>query len=220
MTEPVSTAQYFPWEGGAVFVGTAGVLPAHSHQAIQICFLFEGRIRLRPSNEHPWTDYDLAIVPSLQPHAMDGSKVYYGATLFVEPETRARAGAHRAHGAIGDERRANPARGEVRQRAFVGADHARASRARRLPVAGPLPASVRGADRNALARVRAVAALRQRLGAQDERRVARGRRARRGVCGFGAPRAHEPPHVRDSAVGDGHLGARRTIAVTFKRARG
>jgi len=88
MTEPVSTAQYFPWDGGAVFVGTAGVLPAHAHQAIQICFLFEGRIRLRANNEDAWTDYDLAIVPSRQSHAMDGSKIHYGATLFVEPETR------------------------------------------------------------------------------------------------------------------------------------
>ena len=87
MTEPVSTAQYFPWDGGAVFVGTAGVFPAHSHQAIQICFLFEGRIRLRPADEGEWTDYDLAIVASQQSHAMDGAKVHYGATLFVEPET-------------------------------------------------------------------------------------------------------------------------------------
>jgi AraC-like DNA-binding protein len=88
LTKPVSVAQYFPWDGGAVFVGTAGELPAHSHQAIQICFLFEGRIRLRPSNEDPWRDYDVAIVPSRHQHAMDGSKVHYGATLFVEPETR------------------------------------------------------------------------------------------------------------------------------------
>jgi len=88
MTEPVSTAQYFPWDGGAIFVGTAGVLPAHAHQAIQICFLFEGHIRLRPNDEEPWTDYDLAIVPSRHSHAMDGSRVHYGATLFVEPETR------------------------------------------------------------------------------------------------------------------------------------
>ena len=88
MTEPVSTAQYFPWDGGAIFVGTGGEFPAHAHQAIQICFLFEGRIRLRTSNDDPWTDYDLAIVPSRQPHAMDGSKLHYGATLFVEPETR------------------------------------------------------------------------------------------------------------------------------------
>lgn len=88
MTEPVSSAQYFPWDGGAVFVGTAGVFPAHSHQAIQICFRFEGRIRLRANDADPWADYDLAIVPSRQPHAMDGSKVHYGATIFVEPETR------------------------------------------------------------------------------------------------------------------------------------
>ncbi len=88
MTEPVSVAQYYPWDGGAVFIGTAGELPAHSHQAIQICFLFEGRIRLRPSNDEAWTDYDIAIVPSRHRHAMDGSKVHYGATLFVEPETR------------------------------------------------------------------------------------------------------------------------------------
>jgi AraC family transcriptional regulator len=87
MTEPVSSAQYFPWDGGAIFVGTAGVLPAHAHQAIQICFLFEGRIRLRPSDEDSWLDYDLGIVPSQHAHAMDGSRTHYGATLFVEPET-------------------------------------------------------------------------------------------------------------------------------------
>jgi AraC family transcriptional regulator len=88
MTEPISVAQYFPWDGGAIFLGTAGAIPAHAHQAIQICFLFSGRIRLRTNNEEPWTDYELALVPSRQRHAMDGSRVHYGATIFVEPETR------------------------------------------------------------------------------------------------------------------------------------
>ena len=88
MTEPISVAQYFPWDGGAIFLGTAGAIPAHAHQAIQICFLFAGRIRLRTNNEEPWTDYELALVPSRQRHAMDGSRVHYGATIFVEPETR------------------------------------------------------------------------------------------------------------------------------------
>jgi AraC-like DNA-binding protein len=88
MAEPVSTAQYFPWDGGAIFVGTAGTIPAHAHQAIQICLLFEGRIRLRRNNQDPWTDYDVAIVPSRQRHGMDGGKVHLGATFFVEPETR------------------------------------------------------------------------------------------------------------------------------------
>ena len=88
MTEPVSTARYFPWNGGAVFVGTAGAFPAHAHQAIQICFLFEGRIRLRTSDADEWRDYDVALVPSRHAHGMDGSRVHLGATLFVEPETR------------------------------------------------------------------------------------------------------------------------------------
>jgi AraC family transcriptional regulator len=55
---------------GAIFVGTAGVLPAHAHQAIQICFLFEGRIRLRPSDEDQWLDCDLGIVPSQHTHGI------------------------------------------------------------------------------------------------------------------------------------------------------
>ncbi len=88
MTEPISIARYFPWNGGAIFLGTAGEFPAHVHQAIQICFRFEGRIRLRASNLDPWTDYDVAVVPSREPHAMDGGKFHYGATIFVEPETR------------------------------------------------------------------------------------------------------------------------------------
>lgn len=88
MTEPVSSAQYYPWDGGAIFVGTAGALPAHAHQAIQLCFLFQGRIRLRAADDDPWKDYDLGLVPSQHPHGMDGARVHYGATLFIEPETR------------------------------------------------------------------------------------------------------------------------------------
>ena len=88
MTEPISSAQYFPWDGGAVFVGTAGVFPVHAHQAIQICFLFEGRIRLRAHDDDPWIDYDLGLVPSQHAHGMNGERTHYGATLFVEPETR------------------------------------------------------------------------------------------------------------------------------------
>jgi AraC family transcriptional regulator len=88
MAQPVSSAQYFPWDGGAIFVGTAGVFPAHAHQAIQMCFLFDGRIRLRTNDKDDWTEYDVAIVPSLYPHGMDASKTQHGATLFVEPETR------------------------------------------------------------------------------------------------------------------------------------
>jgi hypothetical protein len=30
VTEPISVAQYFPWDGGSIFVGTAGAIPAHA----------------------------------------------------------------------------------------------------------------------------------------------------------------------------------------------
>jgi AraC-like DNA-binding protein len=88
MTKPVSTAQYFPWDGGAIFIGTAGEIPAHAHQAIQICLLFAGRIRLRAADAEPWADYDIGIVPSRHAHGMDGAGSHYGATFFIEPETR------------------------------------------------------------------------------------------------------------------------------------
>jgi AraC-like DNA-binding protein len=88
MARAVSSAQYFPWDGGSIFVGTSGVFPVHAHQAIQICFLFDGLIQLRARDDAPWIDYGLAVVPSRQSHGMRGSGVQHGAVIFVEPETR------------------------------------------------------------------------------------------------------------------------------------
>jgi AraC-like DNA-binding protein len=88
MTRTVGFAQYFPWDGGSIFVGKTGVFPAHAHQAIQICFLFDGAIQLRARDDDPWIDCGLAIVPSRQSHAMNGSRDRHGAVIFIEPETR------------------------------------------------------------------------------------------------------------------------------------
>lgn len=84
----VGSARYFPWDGGSIFVGKSGAFPVHAHQAIQICFLFDGLIQLRAKDDGPWINYGLAVVPSRQPHGMNGSGVHYGAVIFVEPETR------------------------------------------------------------------------------------------------------------------------------------
>jgi AraC-like DNA-binding protein len=88
MPGTVGNAQYFPWDGGSIFVGTSGVFPVHAHQAIQICFLFDGPIQLRPEDDAPWIDYGLAVVRSRQRHGMKGSGLHHGAVIFVEPETR------------------------------------------------------------------------------------------------------------------------------------
>ncbi len=87
MPKTVGSAEYFPWDGGSIFVGKSGAFPVHAHQAIQICLLFDGCIQLRARDEDPWTDYGLAVIPSQQPHGMNGSGAY-GAVIFVEPETR------------------------------------------------------------------------------------------------------------------------------------
>lgn len=88
MPRTVGSARYFPWDGGSIFVGKSGEFPVHAHQAIQICLLFDGCIRLRAKDDAPWVDYGLAVVPSRQPHGMNGSGGQHGAVIFVEPETR------------------------------------------------------------------------------------------------------------------------------------
>ncbi len=88
MPRTVGNAEYFPWDGGSIFVGRSGEFPVHAHQAIQICFLFDGFIQLRAKDDGPWIDHGLAIVPSQQPHGMNGASIQYGAVIFVEPETR------------------------------------------------------------------------------------------------------------------------------------
>jgi AraC family transcriptional regulator len=85
----VGDAQLFLWDGGCVFIGsTPGKFPVHAHQAIQISFAADGEIRLRPSEEDPWTSYGVGIIASRQPHAFDATSVSMGVVLFVEPETR------------------------------------------------------------------------------------------------------------------------------------
>lgn len=88
MPSLVGNARYFPWDGGSVFVGRSGEFPVHAHQAIQVCFLFDGPIRLRTTNEAPWVEHDVAVIPSREPHGMLGSASVQGAVIFVEPETR------------------------------------------------------------------------------------------------------------------------------------
>jgi len=80
---------FFAWDGGCILIGkhTAPV-PPHSHHAIQVVFGADARIRLRGSDEEPWVEHRVAIIPSRQPHSLDGTTASYGAVIFVEPETK------------------------------------------------------------------------------------------------------------------------------------
>lgn len=104
MTVSGGVGRYVSWDGGCLFIGEkVGLVPVHSHQAIQIVFGSEPGVRLKPNEGTPWTAYDGATIASRQPHAMDASMMRVNAVLFVEPETaegRALAERHREHGIV------------------------------------------------------------------------------------------------------------------------
>ena len=89
MSIAAGVGHFVSWEGGCLLIGRAvGVVPIHSHYAIQIAFGAEPGIRFRSSEQEDWTEYVGAIIASRQPHSMDASHVSANVVLFVEPETR------------------------------------------------------------------------------------------------------------------------------------
>ena len=89
MGKALGDTELFVWDGGSMLVGSAaGIIPVHSHQAIQITAGRDAQVRFRASEAEPWTGYAMGMVGSQQPHAMDATGVSLGFVLFVEPETR------------------------------------------------------------------------------------------------------------------------------------
>lgn len=81
--------QFVAWDGGCLFIGVrGGVVPLHSHYAIQVAFGSAAGIRFRADDRDEWTEYGGAMVPSRQPHSMDATSLPSWVVLFVEPETR------------------------------------------------------------------------------------------------------------------------------------
>jgi AraC family transcriptional regulator len=88
VSDLLGSGHFVPWDGGCLLIGRdVGVVPLHAHYAIQIVFGSARGVRLRTGERAAWTEYDGAIVPSRQPHAMDASHTRFNAVLFVEPET-------------------------------------------------------------------------------------------------------------------------------------
>jgi AraC family transcriptional regulator len=79
---------FVTWDGGCLMIGRAkGVVPMHSHYAIQVAFGSEHGIRFRQSDREDWTEYGGVVISSRQPHSMDATAVANNVVLFVEPET-------------------------------------------------------------------------------------------------------------------------------------
>jgi AraC family transcriptional regulator len=80
--------QFVSWNGGCLLIGrSTGLVPTHSHYAIQIAFGSVPGLKFRSSENDEWRAYTGAMIPSRQPHSMDATSMPMNAVMFVEPET-------------------------------------------------------------------------------------------------------------------------------------
>lgn len=78
--------RWYLWDGGFLALGrTEGIVPAHSHHALQITIAIEGSVALG-SEGGDWREGPGAIVRQDAVHRFDG-KGASGAMLFVDPES-------------------------------------------------------------------------------------------------------------------------------------
>ena len=79
--------RWYLWEGGFLAIGESrGVVPPHSHHAVQLCLALAGQLRVA-DEAGEWRATRGAIVRPNVVHSFDGDGVL-GAMLFVDPESR------------------------------------------------------------------------------------------------------------------------------------
>lgn len=87
-TDPSWTAppRWYLWEGGFLLVaGSVGVVPAHSHHAIQVVITMHGEAAIA-DRDGKWRSGRGIIVPPNLVHSYSGQGSY-GAMLFVDPDS-------------------------------------------------------------------------------------------------------------------------------------
>jgi AraC family transcriptional regulator len=87
-TDPSWTAppRWYLWEGGFLLIaGSVGVVPAHSHHAIQVVITMHGEAGIA-AGDGTWRSGRGIIVPPNLVHSYSGQGSY-GAMLFVDPDS-------------------------------------------------------------------------------------------------------------------------------------
>jgi AraC-like DNA-binding protein len=80
-------ARWYFWDGGFLAVGTSrGVIPTHSHHAVQLVVALEGTARVK-YDEGEWQRFEAVMVAADAPHAYDGDGLV-GVMLLIDPESR------------------------------------------------------------------------------------------------------------------------------------
>ena len=88
MSDPSWTAppRWYLWEGGFLLIaGSEGVVPSHSHHAIQVVITMTGEAAIAGNGEE-WRSGRGIIVPPNVEHSYSG-RGSYGAMLFVDPDS-------------------------------------------------------------------------------------------------------------------------------------
>ncbi len=87
-TDPSWTAppRWYLWEGGFLLIaGSAGVVPPHSHHAIQVVITIHGQAAIADEGGHWQSGRGIIVPPNLE-HSYSGQGSY-GAMLFVDPDS-------------------------------------------------------------------------------------------------------------------------------------
>jgi AraC family transcriptional regulator len=86
-TGPSASARWYLWDGGFLAVGKAdwGVIPPHSHHAIQIVVAIDGEMALKGARGDWCAGRGIIVRPDVE-HSYDG-KGALGAMIFVDPES-------------------------------------------------------------------------------------------------------------------------------------
>jgi AraC-like DNA-binding protein len=81
------SARWYLWDGGFLAVGRSnwGVIPPHSHHAIQIVIAIEGEMAIKGATGDWLTGSGLIVRQDVE-HSYDG-KGEWGAMIFVDPES-------------------------------------------------------------------------------------------------------------------------------------
>jgi AraC-like DNA-binding protein len=83
----LSEPRWYLWEGGFLLLGRAqGIVPSHSHHAIQLVFALDGRIAIRGGGNAEWHQCRGIIVGSDVEHSFDCNGAS-GVMIFVDPES-------------------------------------------------------------------------------------------------------------------------------------
>jgi AraC-like DNA-binding protein len=85
MSDPPQGCFYL-WGDRALYLGLDVPATVHAHHAVQVCIGLSGPVRLRTGPPARWRDYDVAVIPSDQPHVSDYVPGTAIATLWLDPD--------------------------------------------------------------------------------------------------------------------------------------